>query len=394
MANALQIGNLVMSLNSYTLGDTLQTSFTAKNVVGYKITTVFPFDLRYKTGSSGIYLGELDYPETSVSWSNGKTRSFNQTWQPDTTARANIAQIFSDPTVRAVPVTLVATVYYTQSGHEYGAGDEVAFGYLMNKRYAPVINGFSVVRWAQTNPDESDKVRVTLDIDTVDGTYFSDMSVRLYYSTGAVSTSSSYVDLTSQISNLVGAGEVDLDLTQTFGTGDSWNFMLVFGDSYENVTAYASVPNTFANMHLAGFSTGGVAFGKFSSSTQGNPLFECEYPAVFGGDAVIGEGKLIKVVTITGAIPQQSVAAGGYVTVRTPLADLANAIGTGWIPIAVAGWMGSMRYAQLYQCRIDTETDELAVSAHNPSTSARTFSVDVDLLCLHTALPPLAQGEE
>lgn len=102
------------------------------------------------------------------------------------------------------------------------------------------------------------------------------------------------------------------------------------------------------------------------------------------GPMAVAPGQLMKVVTVTGAIPQQSVAAGGYVTVRTPLADLESIFGDGWTPLMIAGWRGSGRYAQLYQCRIDTETDELAVSAHNPSTSDRTFSVDVDVLCLRT----------
>ena len=49
---------------------------------------------------------------------------------------------------------------------------------------------------------------------------------------------------------------------------------------------------SFANVHLSGCATGGVAFGKFSASTSGSPLFECEYPAVFtAGITVRGDAE-------------------------------------------------------------------------------------------------------
>lgn len=53
--------------------------------------------------------------------------------------------------------------------------------------------------------------------------------------------------------------------------------------STEAVGVTLFIGSVFTNVHLAGVGTGGVAFGKFSAATPGNPLFECVYPAVFGG---------------------------------------------------------------------------------------------------------------
>lgn len=50
-------------------------------------------------------------------------------------------------------------------------------------------------------------------------------------------------------------------------------------DSVEEVLERA-----FANVHLSGCTTGGVAFGKFSSSTEDNPYFECVYPTIITND--------------------------------------------------------------------------------------------------------------
>lgn len=71
-------------------------------------------------------------------------------------------------------------------------------------------------------------------------------------------------------------------MTYTVGTSDKAVFRLTFYNAYETASvAQATVLPAFANMHLAGYSTGGVSFGGFSKSTQDNPKFECYYPATF-----------------------------------------------------------------------------------------------------------------
>ena len=48
------------------------------------------------------------------------------------------------------------------------------------------------------------------------------------------------------------------------------------------------VDRAFANLHLSGLATGGVAIGKFSAATNGNPLFECAFPIVLSGSKTYG----------------------------------------------------------------------------------------------------------
>lgn len=59
--------------------------------------------------------------------------------------------------------------------------------------------------------------------------------------------------------------------------------------STETVSTAFLISNVFTNVHLAGKKKGGVAFGKYSASTDDTPMFECNYPAYFyGGIAQIG----------------------------------------------------------------------------------------------------------
>ena len=89
-------------------------------------------------------------------------------------------------------------------------------------------------------------------------------------------------------------------ITATFSAATDWYFLLTVSNGYETTNAYGSIPRAFANIHLAGLSTGGVAFGKFSSSTQGKPLFECEFPAYFNAGIASHEYHDGDTVTING----------------------------------------------------------------------------------------------
>ena len=61
--------------------------------------------------------------------------------------------------------------------------------------------------------------------------------------------------------------------------------------STEIVSTTFLIGNVFTNVHLAGVSTGGVRFGGYSTASENNPKFECNYPAyLYGGIAQIGDG--------------------------------------------------------------------------------------------------------
>ena len=86
----------------------------------------------------------------------------------------------------------------------------------------------------------------------------------------------------------------------TIGSGEKKWFRMEFAytaktesgvSSTETASVTFLITNVFTNVHLAGKKKGGVAFGKYSESTDETPMFECNYPAYFyGGIAQIGDG--------------------------------------------------------------------------------------------------------
>lgn len=137
-----------------------------------------------------------------------------------------------------------------------------------------------------TPSDEGERLLLTAQLGKSQYADVSGMACRLYYAAGAApTTASSYVNLTASIAALLAGVTDDVSLvTQTFSNGNDWYFLLWFGDAYESASASASVSRAFANLHLSGASTGGAAFGRFSSSTEGNPRLESEYPFfAYGG---------------------------------------------------------------------------------------------------------------
>ena len=87
---------------------------------------------------------------------------------------------------------------------------------------------------------------------------------------------------------LTGITDSTTAISRTFSNGTDWYFLMTVSNGYESVNAHASIPRAFANIHLAGLTTGGVAFGKFSAASEGNPLFECAFPIVLSGSKTYG----------------------------------------------------------------------------------------------------------
>ena len=74
----------------------------------------------------------------------------------------------------------------------------------------------------------------------------------------------------------------------SFNTGRNYTLTFTIGDAYDKAVFSVLVARAFANLHLSGLTTGGVAIGKFSGATQGNPLFECAFPIVLSGSKTYG----------------------------------------------------------------------------------------------------------
>lgn len=180
-------------------------------------------------------------------------------------------------------------------GYTYGSSGDDTDGVDISTSYAvdPIVisrhwnpaASLSVKRGLANGSasDEGERLLVTAKLSKNEYADASAMFCRLYYEeNGTATTSSSYIDLTQSISALLAGVTDDASLvTQTFSNGSNWSFLLVFGDDYETASAPASIALAFANVHMSGASTGGVAFGRFSSSSEGNPKFECAYPATF-----------------------------------------------------------------------------------------------------------------
>ena len=58
----------------------------------------------------------------------------------------------------------------------------------------------------------------------------------------------------------------------------------------DSISTTAFVAEVFTNVHLAGVKTGGMRLGAYSTSTLGNPKFECDYPIyAYGGFGYMGQ---------------------------------------------------------------------------------------------------------
>ena len=113
-------------------------------------------------------------------------------------------------------------------------------------------------------------------------------TTQVYRKSGIAGSTGGVVVSQAPISGVsVGSGEkkwyrMEFSYTALTDTGAS---------STEAVAVACLIGNVFTNVHLAGASTGGVRFGGYSTATEDNPKFECDYPAYFyGGIAQIGDG--------------------------------------------------------------------------------------------------------
>lgn len=113
-------------------------------------------------------------------------------------------------------------------------------------------------------------------------------TTQVYRKSGIAGSTGGVVVSQAPISGVsVGSGEkkwyrMEFSYTALTETGAS---------STEAVAVAFLIGNVFTNVHLARASTGGVRFGGYSTATEDNPKFECDYPAyLYGGIAQIGDG--------------------------------------------------------------------------------------------------------
>ncbi|MBQ8506560.1 MAG: H-type lectin domain-containing protein [Clostridia bacterium] len=160
--------------------------------------------------------------------------------------------------------------------------------------YHPRIEEFALERGTSSGvqDDSGTRALLTLRLSLASASYASYAALKLYYSSGAVSTSSSYVDLSAYISALLGGVTRNSSyITLSFDADYDWSFLLVFSCLGESASATAMLPNDFVALHISPCATGGVSIGDLSTATEGDPKFEVHHPAyLYGGIAQIGSG--------------------------------------------------------------------------------------------------------
>lgn len=141
--------------------------------------------------------------------------------------------------------------------------------------------------------DEGTKVLGKLAISLAEGRTVSDITIANVVVTDDTGTSQTLTLSSSVLTAALSAnGYVEsspgLFSSITFNTGRNYTLTFTLGDAYDKAVFSVLVARSFANLHLSGLATGGVAIGKFSASTSGNPLFECAFPIVLSGSKTYG----------------------------------------------------------------------------------------------------------
>lgn len=283
-------GTLSLSLSQFTAtGDTkpitqlLSIDVTHRRYHDTSSTVGYTAELSFANGAAAISSAQSSYR------GDGEWHSVANTF---TTMPAAGDFTESNVTLSITPSTKSAYVYYRTANT--GAKVTVTITYYSSE-FKPAMSELRIYRATNLGAESDSGTYVTftakLSVESV-GTNGSG-TLRIYTvnpSSGATTliyTESSISGSTSGIT--VTAAPIP---SYTLTSGSEATYKIIFSysgltstgfSSTEEVSATRYISSVFTNMHLAGVKTGGVAFGKFSSATQDNPLFECEYPAVFSG---------------------------------------------------------------------------------------------------------------
>ena len=270
--------------------DTIDITMTVKNTFGSKLTK-FGLCLCFTNADLG-YSGNGWWqptvsPESSISWANAASKTFTWSINPATIMSVpgysssfnRVKSVLQEK--KTLPFRLAlegtssdggyANMTYTLSGVIY-----------IDQWYHPVI---TLDAWRYPD-DESESLAATMKVELADGPNASRFTATMYYAQDAKATTASStfaMNVDRDVLFGVGYSANTAVLPGTFSNGSAFSFLLVVSDGYETASAQVTVDRAFANVHLSGKTTGGVAFGRFSTATQGNPKFECEFPALFYG---------------------------------------------------------------------------------------------------------------
>ena len=278
-----------------TLEDTIDITMTIKNTSGKKFTQ-FGLALCYTDADLGRPGNSVWIPPVqaaaSISWANTASKTFTWSITPETIIDKPMYQathtllIDRLSNVRTLPFRLqlqgtasdssYLTLVYTLSGVQY-----------IDRYYNPQI---TLDVWRYPN-DESSTLATTIKVELAEGNNASGFTATMYYAQNDRATTESSVfsmDVDRDVLFGVGYSANTGVLPGTFSIDAVYSFLLVVSDGIETASAMCIVDRAFANLHLSGQATGGIAIGKFSAATYGNPLFECAFPIVLSGSKTYG----------------------------------------------------------------------------------------------------------
>ena len=295
-----QVTALSFSPSVVAVGETATMSITIKNVSGKSITKCYvDQDGRYPSTNyqyGGAFPSQFLYggggssgwDMKTISWANNVSHTFTATVSfKEGYYHLDATNYVLDPTQTYIHISVVTNATFSGGGNYDNLYIRPDGTYLsiLSARDNPKVT----LDIERTPNDEAIAVKTTAKLTAdVDSSVLTahGYSIKMYATNAhnpALPTDSA-ITFNATIANLI-AGITDSTsaITTTFSAATDWYFLLTVSNGYETTSAYGSIPRAFANIHLAGLTTGGVAFGKFSSSTAGNPKFECEYPALFNG---------------------------------------------------------------------------------------------------------------
>lgn len=243
---------------STTAGSTYRSSYVNVNIAKATVTT---FTLRFQMwelseawGTSRVVSAPLNF----TLWSGA-----NCDGNGDETMNPN-SQAISYLTYRISPAArLVDFERYALSGSSYVKDDEGT--YVMGRLALSLAEG-------RTASD----ITVARAVVTSDGGTSNTITLSSAVLTAAL-TDAGYSESSPGLFSSI-----------TFNTAYNYTITFTIGDAYDQAVFSVLVARSFANLHLSGQPTGGVAIGKFSAATYGNPLFECAFPIVLSGSKTYG----------------------------------------------------------------------------------------------------------
>ena len=234
--------------------------------------------------------------------------------------------------------------------------------------YFPEIQRFDVKRGDSvgTETDRGTKMLLTAKLSLAHGTTYAPIcKLKLYYSSGTVSTASDSIDLSNYVSTfLSGVTDSPDYISGVFADDSDYNFLLVFECDYEKREATTTVSNSFVSLHISPCSTGGVSIGDLSTSTEGNPKFEVHHPSTFYDQIVniqVGVIDQMGFPTEGGAYSEKSV------SFPTPYVE-------GTVPVVVIGFVNTSVAGNFGRCCVavsEVNHTGFKFRFHNGDTSNR-----------------------